>query len=97
MPNANYQLTKLLGLRPSVKRFMLYQQGSYAGGTILCLAEDIVENNRGAYVLVVCFEITVVCFCGPTDTQLDSMVGQALFEDGGKAVIVGADLDDSIK
>ena len=27
MPGADYQLTKLLGLRPSVKRFMMYQQG----------------------------------------------------------------------
>ncbi|KAK2985626.1 hypothetical protein RJ640_006889 [Escallonia rubra] len=27
MPDADYQLTKLLGLRPSVKRLMMYQQG----------------------------------------------------------------------
>ncbi|KAI8541232.1 hypothetical protein RHMOL_Rhmol08G0046200 [Rhododendron molle] len=26
MPGADYQLTKLLGLRPSVKRLMMYQQ-----------------------------------------------------------------------
>ena len=82
MPGADYQLTKLLGLRPSVKRFMLYQQGCYAGGTVLRLAKDIAENNRGARVLVVCSEITVVCFRGPTETHLDSMVGQALFGDG---------------
>lgn len=31
MPGADYQLTKLLGLRPSVRRFMLYQQGCFAG------------------------------------------------------------------
>ncbi|KAJ8432629.1 hypothetical protein Cgig2_033502 [Carnegiea gigantea] len=97
MPGADYRLTKLLGLRPSVKRFMLYQQGCYAGGTVLRLAKDIAENNRGARVLVVCSEITVVCFRGPTETHLDSMVGQALFGDGAGALIVGADPDVSIE
>ncbi|CAA7396390.1 unnamed protein product [Spirodela intermedia] len=93
MPGADYQLTKLLGLRPSVKRLMMYQQGCFAGGTVLRLAKDLAENNRGARVLVVCSEITAVTFRGPTDTHLDSLVGQALFGDGAAAVIVGADPD----
>nr|BBI37506.1 chalcone synthase [Plumbago zeylanica] len=93
MPGADYQLTKLLGLRPSVKRFMMYQQGCFAGGTVLRLAKDVAENNKGARVLVVCSEITAICFRGPTDTHLDSMVGQALFGDGSGAVIIGADPD----
>nr|ABD24245.1 chalcone synthase [Abies alba]ABD24246.1 chalcone synthase [Abies alba]ABD24250.1 chalcone synthase [Abies alba]ABD24252.1 chalcone synthase [Abies alba]ABD38592.1 chalcone synthase [Abies alba] len=91
MPGADYQLTKLLGLRPSVKRVMMYQQGCFAGGTVLRVAKDLAENNRGARVLVVCSEITAVTFCGPSDTHLDSMVGQALFGDGAAALIVGAD------
>ncbi|MHA4915533.1 hypothetical protein, partial [Enterococcus faecium] len=37
MPGADYQLTKLLGLKPSVKRLMMYQQGCFAGGTVLRL------------------------------------------------------------
>ncbi|GAB4847377.1 Chitin synthase, class 2 [Ancistrocladus abbreviatus] len=97
MPGADYQLTKLLGLKPSVKRFMLYQQGCFAGGTVLRMAKDLAENNRGARVLVVCSEITAICFRGPTDTHLDSMVGQALFGDGAAAIIVGADPDESIE
>lgn len=97
MPGADYQLTKLLGLRPCVRRFMLYQQGCYAGGTVLRMAKDLAENNRGARVLVVCSEITVVCFRGPTETHLDSMVGQALFADGASSVIVGSDPDESIE
>lgn len=97
MPGADYQLTKLLGLRPSVRRFMLYQQGCFAGGTVLRLAKDLAENNRGARVLVVCSEITAICFRGPTETQLDSMVGQALFGDGAGALIVGSDPDESIE
>ncbi|XP_010551951.1 PREDICTED: chalcone synthase [Tarenaya hassleriana] len=95
MPGADYQLTKLLGLRPSVKRLMMYQQGCFAGGTVLRLAKDLAENNRHARVLVVCSEITAVTFRGPSDTHLDSLVGQALFSDGAAAVIVGADPDTS--
>nr|UJP17035.1 chalcone synthase CHS [Chrysanthemum x morifolium] len=93
MPGADYQLTKLLGLRPSVKRFMMYQQGCFAGGTVLRLAKDLAENNKDARVLVVCSEITAVTFRGPNDTHLDSLVGQALFGDGAAAVIVGSDPD----
>ncbi|KAI9194558.1 hypothetical protein LWI28_007099 [Acer negundo] len=91
MPGADYQLTKLLGLRPSVKRLMMYQQGCFAGGTVLRLAKDLAENNTGARVLVVCSEITAVTFRGPSDTHLDSLVGQALFGDGAAAIIIGSD------
>ncbi|XP_061994556.1 polyketide synthase 5-like [Rosa rugosa] len=92
MPGADYQLTKLLGLRPSVKRLMMYQQGCFAGGTVLRLAKDLAENNRDARVLVVCSEITAIIFRGPpSDTHLDNLVGQALFGDGAAAIIVGAD------
>ncbi|KAL5700571.1 hypothetical protein ACHQM5_025998 [Ranunculus cassubicifolius] len=97
MPGADYQLTKLLGLRPSVKRFMMYQQGCFAGGTVLRMAKDLAENNAGARVLVVCSEITAVTFRGPSESHLDSLVGQALFGDGAAAVIVGADPDMSIE
>ncbi|PNX90483.1 chalcone and stilbene synthase family protein, partial [Trifolium pratense] len=58
MPGADYQLIKLLNLNPSIKRFMLYHQGCFAGGTVLRLAKDLAENNIGARVLVVCSEIT---------------------------------------
>nr|P23419.2 RecName: Full=Chalcone synthase 2; AltName: Full=Naringenin-chalcone synthase 2 [Solanum lycopersicum]AEK99072.1 chalcone synthase [Solanum lycopersicum]CAA38981.1 chalcone synthase [Solanum lycopersicum] len=91
MPGADYQLTKLLGLRPSVKRLMMYQQGCFAGGTVIRLAKDLAENNKGARVLVVCSEITAVTFRGPSDTHLDSMVGQALFGDRAAAMIIGSD------
>nr|ADO85325.1 chalcone synthase [Boesenbergia rotunda] len=93
MPGADYQITKLLGLRPSVNRFMMYQQGCFAGGTVLRLAKDLAENNRGARVLVVCSEIRVVTFRGPSESHLDNLVGQALFGDGAGAIIVGADPD----
>lgn len=97
MPGADYQLTKLLGLRPSVNRLMMYQQGCFAGGTVLRVAKDLAENNAGARVLVVCSEITAVTFRGPSDTHLDSMVGQALFGDGAAAVIIGADPNPAVE
>ncbi|KAK3027636.1 hypothetical protein RJ639_040243 [Escallonia herrerae] len=73
MHAADYQLIKLLGLRPSIKRLMI------------------------ASVLVVCFEITAVTFRGPSNTHLDSLVGQAIFGDGAATVIIGADPDVSVK
>nr|ACX31605.1 chalcone synthase [Lilium hybrid cultivar] len=97
MPGADYQLTKLLGLRPSINRFMMYQQGCFAGGTVLRFAKDLAENNRGARVLVVCSEITAVTFRGPSESHLDSLVGQALFGDGAAAVIVGSDPEPSVE
>ncbi|KMZ63615.1 hypothetical protein ZOSMA_3G00960 [Zostera marina] len=93
MPGADYRLAKLLGLRPSVKRFMMYQQGCFGGGMVLRLTKDIVENNCGARVLVVCSELTAITFRGSSDKHLDNLVGQALFGDGAAAVIVGADPD----
>ena len=97
MPGADYKLANLLGLDPSVRRVMLYHQGCHAGGTVLRTAKDLAENNAGARVLVVCSEITVVTFRGPSEEALDSLVGQALFGDGSSAVIIGSDPDVSIE
>ncbi|KAL5062812.1 hypothetical protein RYX36_024549, partial [Vicia faba] len=97
MPGADYQLIKLLNLNPSVKRFMLYHQGCFAGGTVLRLAKDLAENNVGARVLVVCSEIIVDTFRGPNENHIDSLVGQALFGGGASSVIVGANPDTTIE
>nr|Q9FSC1.1 RecName: Full=Probable acridone synthase 4; AltName: Full=Acridone synthase IV [Ruta graveolens]CAC14057.1 putative acridone synthase [Ruta graveolens] len=97
MPGADYQLTRILGLNPSVKRMMVYQQGCYAGGTVLRLAKDLAENNKGSRVLVVCSELTAPTFRGPSPDAVDSLVGQALFADGAAALVVGADPDSSIE
>ncbi|XP_074297471.1 chalcone synthase-like [Silene latifolia] len=92
MPGYDYQLCKLLDLGPHVQRFMLFQLGCYAGGTILRLAKDIAENNREARVLVVSVEMTVAGFRGPNG-QVGPMLGVALFTDGASAAIVGSDPD----
>ncbi|CAK9160429.1 unnamed protein product [Ilex paraguariensis] len=69
---------------------MMYQQGCFAGGTVLRIANDLAENNNGARVLVVCSEITAVIFQGPNEAHIDSLIGQALFGDGAAAIIVGS-------
>ncbi|GAB4826159.1 Chitin synthase, class 2 [Ancistrocladus abbreviatus] len=97
MPGCDYQLTKMLGLNPTVNRIMIYQQGCYAGGTALRVAKDVAENNKGARVLLVCSEITAIFFRGPSEHHMDSLVGQALFGDGAAALIIGADVDTSIE
>ncbi|RYR12464.1 hypothetical protein Ahy_B04g070007 isoform A [Arachis hypogaea] len=79
------------GLDPSVKRYMMYHQGCFAGGTVLRLAKDLAENNKDARVLIVCSENTSVTFRGPSETDMDSLVGQALFADGAAAIIIGSD------
>ncbi|XP_056165570.1 chalcone synthase 2-like [Syzygium oleosum] len=91
MPGCDYQLTKLLGLRPTVKRFMMYQVGCYGGGMVVRLAKDLAENNKGARVLVVCAEITMAAFHGPNEAFMDNLLGHALFGDGASALIVGSD------
>ncbi|MCL7052150.1 hypothetical protein MKW94_015657 [Papaver nudicaule] len=90
-PGADNDIRKLLGLEPSVKRYMLYHQGCNAGGAVLRLAKDLAENNAGARVLIVCSETSLITFRGPSDTHVDSLVGHALFSDGAGAMIVGSD------
>ncbi|CAH0395385.1 unnamed protein product [Bemisia tabaci] len=88
-PSADRRLAKLIGLKPSVQKFIIYQQGCYAGGTALRLAKDVVENNEDAHVLVVCCEIYSLCrFQGPSETRMDILVGAALMGDGAAAVII---------
>ncbi|XP_025887123.1 LOW QUALITY PROTEIN: chalcone synthase J [Solanum lycopersicum] len=92
IPRADYQLTKLLGLESSVKRFMMYQQGCFGGGTALQLDKDIAENNKSARVLVVCSELAnLVCFRSPYGTELDVLLGKPYSRDGASTVIIGSD------
>ncbi|XWS23619.1 hypothetical protein CRYUN_Cryun28dG0030500 [Craigia yunnanensis] len=49
IPSADHQVVKLIGLTPSVQRFMIYQQGCFAGGTALRLAKDRAEKNAAIF------------------------------------------------
>ncbi|XP_021738077.1 chalcone synthase 3-like [Chenopodium quinoa] len=91
LPGADFRLAKLLGLQPTVKRFILPLGACHAGGTALRIAKDIAENNRGARVLVICSESTAISFHAPSETHLVSL---AIFGDGAGAMIVGTDPDE---
>ncbi|VAI60583.1 unnamed protein product [Triticum turgidum subsp. durum] len=91
IPGVDFRLIPLLGLRPSVRRTMLYMNGCFAGSAALRLAKDLAENNRGARVLVVCAELTLMLFNGPKEGSFERLIHQGLFGDGAGAVIVGAD------
>lgn len=67
MPGADLHLAKLISLRPSVKRIMMYQQGCYGGAAALRIAKDLAKNNTGARVLVVRAEIMAMIFPGPSE------------------------------
>uniref|UniRef100_A0ACD5WE92 Uncharacterized protein n=1 Tax=Avena sativa TaxID=4498 RepID=A0ACD5WE92_AVESA len=94
VPAIDLRLASLLGLRASVSRTMLHLSGCSAGAASLRLAKDMAENNRGARVLVVCVELTVVAFRGPEEAHPHTLISQAIFGDGAGAVIVGAADDD---
>ncbi|KAL2630827.1 hypothetical protein R1flu_015513 [Riccia fluitans] len=91
MPGADLTLTRLLGLNPMVKRTMLYQQGCFGGATVLRVAKDLAENNKGARVLTVVSELTCVTFRAPNEEHLDNLVGSAIFGDGAACLIIGSD------
>ncbi|KAL3696522.1 hypothetical protein R1sor_010598 [Riccia sorocarpa] len=91
MPGADLTLTRLLGLSPTVNRTMLYQQGCFGGATVLRVAKDLAENNKGARFLTVVSELTCVTFRAPNEEHLYNLVGSAIFGDGASCLIIGPD------
>ncbi|XVF39148.1 hypothetical protein PTKIN_Ptkin01aG0012600 [Pterospermum kingtungense] len=97
MPSADHEFVKLTGLRTSVQRLMIYNQGCFAGVTALRLAKDVAENHAGARILIVCSELSsMMSFHAPSETNLSMLVGSAIFGDGAASAIVGADPDTTI-
>ncbi|XP_047947948.1 chalcone synthase-like [Salvia hispanica] len=91
MPGADFHLTTLLALRPSVNRSMMYLQGCHAAAAALRAAKDLAENNATARVLIVNSETTTLGFRGPSRAHPENLLGQALFGDAASAMIVGSD------
>ncbi|URE43790.1 hypothetical protein MUK42_14841 [Musa troglodytarum] len=82
MPGADYRLAKLLGLPLSVNRIMLYSQACHMGAAMLRIAKDLAENNKGARVLVVSCEITMMSASQVTVPDCEKAVGGHLKEIG---------------
>jgi predicted naringenin-chalcone synthase len=97
MPGADLRLATLLGLRPTVRRTVLYLQGCTAGSAALRVAKDIAENNRGARVLVACAELTLVMFRAPDEVRPGTLVMQSMFGDGASAAVVGSGAEEPVE
>jgi predicted naringenin-chalcone synthase len=98
VPGPDSHLAKLLNLKPTVNRLMMFVHGCHAGGTILRVAKDIAENNVGSRVLAVCSETMLASFQTPTSGfNTDILIGHALFGDGAAAMIIGSDPNLSIE
>ncbi|MBA0775543.1 hypothetical protein Gotri_010681 [Gossypium trilobum] len=50
MPSADHKLAKLIGLKHSVQRFMIYNQGCFGGASALRLVKDLAENNANILI-----------------------------------------------
>uniref|UniRef100_A0A0D9XSM7 chalcone synthase n=1 Tax=Leersia perrieri TaxID=77586 RepID=A0A0D9XSM7_9ORYZ len=87
MAGADVRLAALLGLRPDVRRTLLFFQGCSAGSAALRVAKDMAEiGGAGARVLVACAELTSPVFRGIEENRLDgdgnTLITQSLFGDG---------------
>jgi len=51
-PGPDLRLAHLLGLRPTVRRTLLFFHACFGGSSALRLAKDLAESHRGARVLV---------------------------------------------
>ncbi len=91
MPGADLVLSKLLGLKPTIRRVMMYMGGCNGGAAVMRVAKDLAENNKGARVLAVCVESTILGYLAPNENEIDELVAAALTGDGGAALIVGSD------
>nr|ALI57120.1 polyketide synthase [Aquilaria crassna] len=96
-PGADFRLLNLLSLNSNVKRVMSYTAGCNAGALTLRMAKDFSENNPRARVLLVCSELTVGTFRGPSESNVSDMVLRAIGGDGAAALIIGSDPDPSVE
>nr|CAB3491668.1 unnamed protein product [Digitaria exilis] len=95
IPGIDVRVASLLGLRPAVRRTMIYFQGCTGAAAALRVAKDAAENSRGARVLAVCADVlSAMAFHSPADDDDgEGAVAHAIFGDGAGAVVVGADPD----
>jgi predicted naringenin-chalcone synthase len=92
MPGVDVRIASLLGLRPTVRRTMIYFQACTGGAAALRVAKDAAENNRGARVLAVCADaLSAMAFHAPDEARPEGSLAHAIFGDGAGAVVVGAD------
>jgi len=85
-PGPDYEIVKRLGLKESVQRFNLGFMGCYGAFPALRMADTICRADRSATVLIVAVELCTLH--AQLSEDLDSILGGAIFADGGASVIV---------
>jgi predicted naringenin-chalcone synthase len=87
-PGPDCLIIKSLGLNPNVARFNIGFQGCCAAFPAMRLADSICRADPDAVVLVICVELCTLHAQLTDDT--DSLLGGALFADGGAAALISA-------
>jgi len=90
-PGLELQLMEELGLNANVSRTAINFMGCYAAIHGLKMANDIVNANKGAKVLIVCIELCSLHF-QKTFTE-DAITAPLLFADGCAAALICGDED----
>jgi predicted naringenin-chalcone synthase len=87
MPSLDAYLMNRIGLPRTIKRMPLAQLGCVAGASALLKASDHCRAFPHARVLVVCVELSSLCF-HPEFDDLSSAVCASIFGDGAAACVV---------
>lgn len=87
-PGPDYEIIKQLNLARNVQRFNIGFMGCYGAFPALRLAHTICLADPEATVLIVAVELCTLH--AQLGQDLDSLLGGAIFADGGAAVIVSA-------
>ncbi len=87
-PGPDYEIIKRLNLPKNIQRFNIGFMGCYAAFPALRLAHAICLADPSATVLIVAVELCTLH--AQLDHGLDSILGGAIFADGGASVIVSA-------
>lgn len=86
-PGLACALIEGLGLRTDTRKCELNFNGCFCGATCLRLARDTVRAGESGAVLVVAMELSFSHY-EPIDTEISTLVANALFTDGAAAVVV---------
>lgn len=88
LPGLDTELTKRLGLPPSVNRIPLTFLGCAAGLKAIGMARDIVHGQPDAVALVVCVELCTLHI--QPSAEREALFGASFFGDGASACVIGA-------
>jgi predicted naringenin-chalcone synthase len=93
-PGPDLDIVNECGLNPSVQRYHIGFMGCYAAFPALRMAKTIVEADSKANVLIVAVELCTLHLKFKTDA--DSLISTSVFADGGAAVLVSAEKDQTL-